>query len=151
MQFDYEPAIRVVAVTNDEYDAVLFEEIADSLNGIISLTVCRNTQDAASAANQRALPQLILLASKAGHTPDPQLQFVKSHELLRSVPVIVLTTSAQAEDVQSWYGDGAACVVQRPSERAADMNALEGVDFLDQIGATALSQKALLIQYGCLH
>jgi CheY-like chemotaxis protein len=123
MRFDYEPAIRVVAVTNEQYDADLFEEVASSLKGTISLTVCRSTQDAASAIPQRALPQLILLAS--GSTPDLQLQFVKSHKPLRSVPVVVLATSAEAEDVQSWYGDGAACVVQRPSERLADMNALE--------------------------
>lgn len=42
------------------------------------------------------------------------LKHVKSHALLRKIPVIILTTSADQKDISSCYKHGASSYIQKP-------------------------------------
>ncbi len=75
-------------------------------------------------------PGLILLDIKLpkvdGHGV---LRQIKSDEALRTIPVVMLTTSAQADDVNGSYGAGANSFITKPVSFA---------DFMEKINAVQL-------------
>ena len=85
---------------------------------------CRSGQDAldylhgkgayqAQGASER--PDLILLdLNMPGIDGRQVLLHLKNEERLRSIPVVVLTTSADAKDVEQCYSIGASTYIQKP-------------------------------------
>ena len=39
---------------------------------------------------------------------------IKSHEALKSIPVIILTTSSAEDDIETCYREGASSYIQKP-------------------------------------
>ncbi len=67
------------------------------------------------------LPAVILLDLNLPKVSGFQvLKHIKSHPRLRSIPVSILTTSANEQDVQQAYQDGANCYLSKPA-RYTDM------------------------------
>lgn len=63
----------------------------------------------------RASPSLILLDLNMPRMDGREaLKQIKSHESLRSIPVVVLTTSNAEEDVQSTYACGVNSYISKP-------------------------------------
>lgn len=65
--------------------------------------------------NGRALPGLVLLdLNIPGIDGRGVLQMIKQDPRLRSIPVVVLTTSSDERDIQRCYDMGASTYIQKP-------------------------------------
>ena len=72
-----------------------------------------------SASSTEPLPDLVLLdLNLPGIDGGEVLSRVKSDPALRTVPVVVLTTSRRDEDVLQSYQAGANTYIQKPTEYA---------------------------------
>lgn len=69
-------------------------------------------------SKKRVLPQLILLDLNLPGTDGKEvLKVIKGHERLRTIPVIVFTTSNTQQDVTHCYRLGANSFIQKPMDR----------------------------------
>ena len=78
---------------------------------------CKNGQEALNYLqnknNQR--PDLILLdLNMPGIDGRQVLQIIKTDTALKSIPVVILTTSADSKDVEQCYSIGASTYIQKP-------------------------------------
>jgi two-component system response regulator len=87
------------------------------------LTWCRNAEDAlrmlrrdeSHADKAPPRPDLILLdLNMPGMDVRRFLELLKADERLRSIPVVVLSTSADAVDIDRCYRIGASTYIQKP-------------------------------------
>ncbi|GAC1335627.1 MAG: response regulator [Isosphaeraceae bacterium] len=86
-------------------------------DGQFALDYLQDLLDSDSAPGQ--LPDLVLLdLNLPGIDGGEVLSRVKSDPDLRSIPVIVLTTSRREEDVLQSYQDGANTYIEKPAEYA---------------------------------
>jgi len=87
-------------------------------------------QDGRHAATRAPRPALILLDIKLPKVDGPEvLRRIKSDERLRTIPVVMLTTSAADDDVKACYTMGANSFVTKPVSFA---------DFMDKIKTVKL-------------
>lgn len=116
------PNILLIEDNEDDYEAALRSlKKSHFLNPV---HWCRSGQDgldylygkgkyAASDATVR--PYLILLdLNMPGIDGRQVLKQIKNDEALRSIPVVVLTTSNDAKDVEQCYQIGASTYIQKP-------------------------------------
>lgn len=85
---------------------------------------CKNGQDALdylnkqgnySNDNQHVLPALILLdLNMPGLDGRQTLERIKKNPILKYIPVVVLTTSADSKDIEQCYQLGVSTYVQKP-------------------------------------
>lgn len=67
--------------------------------------------------SERPLPALILLDLNLPKKDGRQaLREIKTHPLLRTIPVVVLTTSTNQEDITYSYDSGASSYIVKPTE-----------------------------------
>lgn len=82
------------------------------------------------AATQAPRPALILLDIKLPKVDGPEvLRRIKSDERLRTIPVVMLTTSAADDDVKACYTIGANSFVTKP---------VSFVDFMEKVKTVKL-------------
>lgn len=129
------PPFVILAVEDDEQDLELLRIALEPAGGAVALTAVGDGAAALAflrgegAYAGKPRPQLVLLdlnlpqmggrAFLAERGGDPAL---------RAVPVVVLTTSASARDVEDCYGLGANCFVTKPAgfdEYRAALGAIE--------------------------
>lgn len=114
--------ILLVEDNDDDYEATL-RSLAK--NHVVNpLHRCKNGQDAldflhrqGKYAGQSAQPRpdLILLdLNMPGMDGKQVLVHIKNDEHLRLIPVVVLTTSSDAKDVEQCYAIGASTYIQKP-------------------------------------
>ena len=100
-------ALRSAGVTNPIFVARDGQEALDYIFG----------EGSYAARSPGVNPCLILLDLKLPKVSGSEvLRRVKSEERTRRVPVIMLTTSSEAEDVWKCYGNGANSYVRKPVE-----------------------------------
>lgn len=112
-------ATNILLIEDDDGDAELF---AKAINGTLTnqLTRVEDGEEAieflsTNYENPRKCPGLIFLDLNLPGTDGREvLRFVKQHEVLRHIPVIILTTSSSFKDVQESYANQAACFVTKP-------------------------------------
>lgn len=109
--------ILLVEDNQDDYDATLRSLKKNHL--INPVHWCKNGQEAIDylkskeAENQK--PSLILLdLNMPGIDGRQVLERIKSDQKLRSIPVIILTTSSDNRDVEQCYNIGASTYIQKP-------------------------------------
>ncbi|MGA2128342.1 MAG: response regulator [Xanthobacteraceae bacterium] len=118
---DEPPHILVVEDNEDDVEAIrrsfarrhLLDRIAWCQNGrdALDYLLC----DGAHAGRRGGNPQLILLdLNMPGLDGRRMLEIIKGNEKLRTVPVVVLTTSADNRDVERCYHLGASTYIQKP-------------------------------------
>lgn len=74
----------------------------------------------------RARPGLILLDLNLPGTDGREvLREIKSHPQLKSIPVLILTTSASERDIEACYAIGANSYIQKPVDMHGFMTAFE--------------------------
>ena len=109
--------IEVLLVEDSPTDAMLLEEafkdakIANKLHHVISgeeaLSYLRGAKG--------KLPDLIMLdLNLPGINGQEVLKEIKTHERLKSIPVVVLTTSTADEDIVKAYTHHANCYITKP-------------------------------------
>ncbi len=114
--------ILLVDDNQDDYEATLRSLKKNHLLNPVNW--CRNGQDAmdyllkeGQYKNEPTVkrPAMILLdLNMPGIDGRQVLQKIKDNESLRSIPVIILTTSADSKDIEQCYKLGASTYIQKP-------------------------------------
>ncbi len=111
--------VLIVEDNEDDYEATRRSFIKNHL--INPLSWSRSAEEAlqvlrsAQAGRGGAKPDLILLdLNMPGMDGRRFLEIVKSDERLKSIPVVVLTTSADSSDIERCYQLGASTYIQKP-------------------------------------
>ncbi|MCK5559304.1 MAG: response regulator [Thermoplasmata archaeon] len=114
-------AIHVLLVEDDPGDVDLTLEVMDKSKLKIKMDVVDNGEDALGYLNQDSYyvdaprPDLILLDLNMPRKDGREvLQDIKNDENLKSIPVIILTTSNANEDIIKCYTAGANCYITKP-------------------------------------
>lgn len=108
---------RVVLAEDNDDHALLIEMALGRASRLpVEVHRAHNGNEAVDLV-QRLGPDLILLDLKMpGRTGHEVLEFVKSDELLRRIPVAVLTSSDRDEDVARSYGLGGNHFITKPED-----------------------------------
>ncbi|WP_372916991.1 response regulator [Salegentibacter sp.] len=116
-------SIHILLVEDNEGDILLTTEALEEGKIMNKLTVARDGQEAIDFLNKKGnfknakLPDLILLdvnlPRKNGHEV---LKYIKTHDVFRSIPVIMLTTSSAQNDIDKSYENYANCYITKPIE-----------------------------------
>ena len=115
------PSIEILQVEDSEVDVLLTKEALRHLHAPAVLHVVENGVEAlkflakAESYSQAPRPDLILLDLNLPRKDGwDVLKTVKASEAFRNIPVIVLTTSADQEDVERAYSLHANCYISKP-------------------------------------
>jgi CheY-like chemotaxis protein len=109
--------ILLVEDNQDDYDATVRSLKKNHL--INPVHWCKNGQEALdylkSKETESQKPSLILLdLNMPGIDGRQVLERIKADPKLRSIPVIILTTSSDSKDVEQCYNIGASTYIQKP-------------------------------------
>lgn len=113
---------RVLIADDDADDVQLTRECFSQNQFLIDVndvsdgqTLIEHLNEVKKTLNVSTLPQLILLdlnmPRKSGFEA---LKEIKEDEILRKIPVIILSTSMASKDIQKAYELGASCFVTKP-------------------------------------
>ena len=119
-------AIHILIVEDNPADADLTSETLMSLNEEIDLSVARdgvealNILDSDGSWCDPGRPTLILLDLNLPRKDGRQvLAVLKTHDLLRRIPVVILSSSESEKDITSCYHLGANCYINKPGDLQA--------------------------------
>lgn len=128
-------SIRILLVEDNEGDIVLTKEAFEESKLTNKLDVARNGKEALdfllkkNGYENAEQPDLILLdinmPIKNGHQV---LQEIKADDVLRHIPVIVLTTSSSTTDVNKAYQNHANCYIKKPVDMDEFMQAITRIE-----------------------
>lgn len=113
--------IEILLVEDNAGDIRLTEEALKEGKVIVNLTVARDGVEAMEYLHRRnghanaVRPDLMLLDLNLPKKDGRQvLEEIKSNPELKSIPVVVLTTSAADSDILTTYGLHANCYITKP-------------------------------------
>lgn len=112
---------RVVAVEDNPGDVRLIEEGIDAAGIALDLTVINNGRRAIEALTDledtRDHPDLLLLdLNVPGNSGFDVLEAVRTETAFRNVPVVVVSSSENADDIQRVYESAANAYVTKPTD-----------------------------------
>ncbi|MEE8372251.1 MAG: response regulator [Dehalococcoidia bacterium] len=94
-------------------------------DGVEALSFLRREDAYADAPR----PDLILLDLNLPRKDGRQvLEEIKDDDSLKTIPVVVLTTSAAEEDIHKSYGLHANCYIRKPIDLKQFVNVVEGIE-----------------------
>lgn len=128
-------SIDILLVEDNEGDIVLTTEALEESKIISTINVVRNGKDAVDyvfnrgAFQNATTPDLILLdvnlPLKNGHEV---LSLIKNNEATTHIPVIMLTTSSSATDINLSYKNHVNCYITKPVEINDFFDALNQIE-----------------------
>jgi two-component system, chemotaxis family, response regulator Rcp1 len=114
-------AIRVLLVEDNEADAYLTRETLEASKLRVEIAIASDGVEAIDYLLRRppfadiVLPDLILLDLNLPRLDGRQvLEELRQHEALRTIPVVILTSSDAERDIAQSYQLGANCYVTKP-------------------------------------
>lgn len=127
--------IHILLVEDNEGDILLTIEAFAEAKVTNNISVVKDGKEAIDFLNQvgiystSELPDLILLdinlPKQNGHEV---LQIIKNSETLKSIPVIILTTSSSEMDVLKAYKNYANCYITKPIDVLDFMNVIAQIE-----------------------
>jgi CheY-like chemotaxis protein/DNA-binding Xre family transcriptional regulator len=120
---DAKPAIKVLLVEDSEPDVFLFKQSLAKLTSLPTtvevLEDGKKAQERIDKLKQAAaddLPDIVFLDLnlRGGRSGYDLLIEIKSNEVLKHIPVIILTTSSNPQDVRKTYGHFANSFMTKP-------------------------------------
>ncbi|MGM0460185.1 MAG: response regulator [Bacteroidota bacterium] len=115
--------IHILLVEDNDGDILLIEEAFEEAKLMNKVSIVKDGEKAIHFLTRQGdfsdagTPDLILLdvnlPRKNGHEV---LEFVKTNEMLKHIPVIMLTTSSSDKDVLKSYKNHANCYITKPVE-----------------------------------
>jgi len=127
--------IHILLVEDNEGDILLTTEALQEGKVINKVSVVRDGEEALDFLNQEGKyqsaesPDLILLdvnlPRKNGHEV---LQYVKSSDRIKHIPVIMLTTSSSDRDIKMSYRNHANCYITKPVESDSFLNVVASIE-----------------------
>ena len=110
--------IKLMMVDDDEDDRLMFKEAMEETRLLCDLRTAvdgRDLIDQLRACSANDLPDLILLDLNMPRMDGREaLQEIKADESLRSIPIVIMTTSSAEEDIIRSYDSGASSFVPKP-------------------------------------
>jgi CheY-like chemotaxis protein len=142
--------MNILLIEDNEGDVLLTREALESASIISELEVKKNGELAINYLSElisdtsKDLPDLIFLdinlPKKNGHEV---LQFIKSNESLKHLPVIMLTTSSSDYDIVTSYKNQANCFIMKPVDINSFMEVIEkAIEFWCTIAKLPSQQKS---------
>jgi len=114
---------HLLLVEDNDGDILLTQEALGERNIISQISVVKDGKEAIlfllkeGEYGQSKTPDIILLdinlPKKNGHEV---LEFIKNHNELKQIPVIMLTTSSSDSDIKKAYKNHANCFITKPVE-----------------------------------
>ena len=127
--------IRILLVEDDPGDVLITREALDDGKIVNTLDVAVNGEDALAFLRREGQhadaqrPDLILLDLNLPRLSGAEvLQEIKSDEALRSIPVVVLTTSSAEEDIVRSYRLHANAYVTKPVDLEQFLSVVRQID-----------------------
>lgn len=125
--------VHILLVEDNEGDILLTLDAFEEGNIANHTTVIKDGKSAIDFLDDRAatgrLPDLVMLdvnlPRKNGHEV---LRYIKTNEELKSLPVIMLTTSSSDRDIKLSYENHANCYITKPVEAAEFINAVNKIE-----------------------
>lgn len=115
--------IHILLVEDNEGDILLTKEALEDAKIHVNLSVVRDGMEAIAFLNKQGRyesedhPDLVLLdvnlPKKNGHEV---LKYIKEHDGLKHIPVIMLTTSSSEKDISQSYNNYVNCYITKPVE-----------------------------------
>ena len=128
-------SIHILLVEDNEGDILLTSEALEDGKILNQLSVVRDGKEAIDFLNKDGYfkeaqrPDLILLdvnlPKMNGHEV---LKYIKQHQELKTIPVIMLTTSSSQEDINNSYRNYASCYITKPIEVEDFMEAVNQIE-----------------------
>lgn len=119
-------SIHILMVEDNPADADLAIEILKSTNNNIDVSVARDGVEALELLENdgnwcdQGRPTLIVLDLNLPRKDGRQvLAIIKTHDLLRRIPVVILSSSDSDRDVTGCYELGANCYIAKPGDLQA--------------------------------
>ena len=113
--------VHILLVEDNEGDILLVTEAFEDAKMHIQLSVVKDGKEAMNFLDRvdkyadADMPDLVLLdinlPKKNGHEV---LRYIKEHEQLKHIPVIMLTTSSSERDINLSYSHYANCYITKP-------------------------------------
>ena len=124
--------VHILLVEDNDGDILLTLDAFEEAKIANHTTVIKDGKSAIDFLEDRArtekLPDLILLdvnlPKKNGHEV---LRYIKTSDTLKSLPVIMLTTSSSDQDIKLSYDNHANCYITKPVEAAEFINAVNKI------------------------
>lgn len=116
-------SIHILLVEDNEGDILLTTDVLEEKKIINKISVVKDGNKAIDFLNKKneykdaELPNLILLdinlPKKNGHEV---LQYIKTNDKFKHIPIIMLTTSSSEKDIMLSYKNYANCFISKPVE-----------------------------------
>ena len=127
--------ISILLVEDNEGDIVLTMEALEDARIINKITVKKDGAAALdylydlAATNKDYLPDLVLLDINLPKIDGKEvLMQIKTHEILRKIPVVMLTTSSSEFDILESYNSHANCYIIKPVDLNKFFNIVKAIE-----------------------
>jgi CheY-like chemotaxis protein len=109
------PVRHLVIADDDEDDQMLLKEAIQEFSDAILTTIISDGRALMNFLNKGNLPELLLLDLNMPYKSGTEcLKEIRSTEQLRNIPVVVLSTSRNARDIESCFHFGANLFFTKP-------------------------------------
>ncbi len=127
--------VHILLAEDNEGDILLTKEAMADSGFAVNLSVVKDGKEAIAFMMQegryadRVLPDLLLLdvnlPKKNGHEV---LRYIKANTLLKHTPVIMLSTSSAANDINLSYQNYANCYITKPAEVSGFFEIIDAIE-----------------------
>lgn len=128
-------AIHILLIEDNEGDILLTTEAFEDAKILNNISIARDGDEAIQFLDKKGKysqsesPDLVLLdvnlPKKNGHEV---LQYIKSSDSLKHIPVIMLTTSMAENDIKKSYRNYANCYITKPVEVDDFLNVIASIE-----------------------
>jgi CheY-like chemotaxis protein len=127
--------LHILLVEDNEGDIILTREALREVTAVKDISVVRDGREAihflykTGAHVNAQVPDLVLLDINLPKVDGKEvLKTIKQDPALRSLPVIVLTTSASEKDILEAYTHYANCYITKPVDYSSFMKVIQSVE-----------------------
>lgn len=127
--------IQILLVEDNEGDILLTLEAFKEIKVKNNIAVVKDGYEAIEFLKNQgqyagnALPHLILLDINMPKLNGIEvLDFIKKDERLKTIPVVMLTTSSSESDIAACYERSANCFITKPLDFASFLNVVEAIE-----------------------
>jgi CheY-like chemotaxis protein len=127
--------IHILLVEDNEGDILLTTEALENSKLFTKLSVVKNGKEAmdflikAGGCLDATQPDMLLLdinlPKRNGHEV---LKFIKENEVLKHIPVIMLTTSSSSSDIEMAYKNYVNCFITKPIEAQSFLDLIATIE-----------------------
>lgn len=113
---------HILLIEDNEGDILLTKEVFSDTDLKHAISVSRDGEEAIIfltelAKNKRVLPDLVLLDINLPKIDGKEvLRYIKTTSELKSIPVIVFSTSSSISDISYSYENNANCYISKPKD-----------------------------------